>query len=126
VDIRYQASSQRWWSWHDGHTARADNINGSNEIIPIKMVVCTTCDGRGNYVNPNIDSHGLSQDDFDQDPEFFEHYHSGTYDIRCEHCQGQNVIPWPISRKHIRWAKEWLKGMDEWMAESQAERDVGA
>ena len=36
----------------------------------------------GSYVNPNIDRNGIDPDDFDLDPEFFEEYRGGVFDIR--------------------------------------------
>lgn len=31
--------------------------------FPAHLVVCPSCDGTGSYVNPSIDSHGLSHED---------------------------------------------------------------
>jgi len=55
--------------------------------------VCPTCEGRGKVVNPSIDCGGLSQDDFDDDPDFRESYFSGSYDIQCPQCGGKRVVP---------------------------------
>lgn len=61
--------------------------------LPIKFHVCETCKGKGTQVNPAIDGHGLTQEDFDADPEFEENYFSGLYDIACMDCEGQRVMP---------------------------------
>jgi hypothetical protein len=61
--------------------------------LPMKMVVCPCCDGRSTVVNPAIDAGGLSQEDFDDDPDFEERYLSGYYDITCPECKGMNVTP---------------------------------
>lgn len=60
--------------------------------LPGKFEVCTRCEGRGKHVNPAVDGNGLSQEDFDQDPDFKEDYLAGRYDIECEECQGQRVV----------------------------------
>lgn len=57
-----------------------------------KYQVCPVCQGEGTTVNPNIDAHGLSPEDFHDDPDFAEDYHSGVYDITCQACEGKRVI----------------------------------
>ena len=134
MDIRERAASQRWWSWHNGREAEMDDYTkGEDEDgepiqvqIPIEMQVCPTCDGRGCYVNPSIDSHGLSQEDFDSEPGFYENYRSGVYDIRCEHCQGENVIPWPTQAEDRKRVDEWLGTIEAWDADAEMERRMGA
>ena len=69
-------------------------------------MICPACRGEGSCVNPSIDSHGLSQEDFDQDPDFAENYMSGVYDICCQACDGTGKI----RRSH-------LKVLDEHAAE---------
>ena len=44
-------------------------------------IICPACKGEGTCVNPNIDSHGLSAEDFHEDPGFAEDYRSGVHDI---------------------------------------------
>jgi len=60
--------------------------------IPARYEVCDRCEGRGKHVNPSVDGNGLSQEDFDEDPDFRENYFSGVYDVPCEDCKGQRVI----------------------------------
>jgi hypothetical protein len=55
--------------------------------------VCPTCEGEGKHVNPSIDSHGISREEFDEDPDFEEAYFSGAYDVTCVECKGQRVVP---------------------------------
>jgi hypothetical protein len=50
------------------------------------------CEGEGTTVNPNIDAHGLTYEDFQEDPDFAEDYKSGMYDITCNGCHGQRVV----------------------------------
>ena len=57
-----------------------------------QFAVCPTCDGNGTHVNPSIDAHGLSREDFDGDPDFEESYFAGDYDVSCAECGGQRVV----------------------------------
>ncbi len=56
--------------------------------------VCGSCDGKGSYVNPSIDAHGITEsemEEWDYDEE--ERYFSGGYDVTCEECKGRRVSP---------------------------------
>lgn len=75
------------------------------KALPVKMAVCNRCDGRGCYVNPSIDT-GITQEEFDDDPDFKEGYFSGRYDVQCEECVGNNVVPEPDEDK-INSSKEY-------------------
>jgi len=55
--------------------------------------VCGTCEGRGLHVNPSIDAHGLSAEDFYDDPDFAEAYFEGRYNVLCHECHGDRVVP---------------------------------
>jgi hypothetical protein len=61
-------------------------------------IVCPVCNGEGKTVNPNIDAHGLTREDFDEDPDFAEDYMAGVYDITCAACNGMRVV----KRQRIR------------------------
>lgn len=63
--------------------------------LPVKFVVCPTCDGRGTHVNPSIDAHGITAEEWDRDwdDEEREAYLSGRYDVPCYECKGANVVP---------------------------------
>lgn len=71
------------------------DMDGETEevALPFKMVVCDLCDGGGRHVNPSIDAHGLTREDFDDDPDFAEDYFAGVYDVTCSQCKGRNVVP---------------------------------
>jgi len=60
--------------------------------LPAKYEVCDLCQGRGTHVNPAIDEHGLSSEDFDDDPDFREEYFRGDYDVSCSCCAGRRVM----------------------------------
>ena len=59
--------------------------------LPGKYEVCGLCHGRGTHVNPSIDSHGLTAEDFAEDPDFAEDYFGGAYDEVCNQCHGKRV-----------------------------------
>ena len=61
--------------------------------VNLKYTVCGLCGGKGTHVNPSIDSHGLSAEDFAEDPDFAEDYFRGVYDQSCNECHGQRVVP---------------------------------
>ena len=61
--------------------------------LPSKWAICSRCDGHAKHVNPNVDGHGISQEEFDEDPDFRENYFSGVYDIGClARCQDGKVV----------------------------------
>lgn len=60
--------------------------------IPARYEVCPRCEGHGKHVNPNVDGHGLSREDFAEDPDFAEAYFGGMYDVTCHECRGTRVI----------------------------------
>lgn len=61
--------------------------------LPAKFEVCSLCEGRGKHVNPSIDAHGISREEFDEDPDFEQDYRSGAYDVDCYVCHGKRVEP---------------------------------
>ena len=70
-----------------------DDGNTVELAVPYTLEVCQRCDGEGRHVNPAIDGNGLTQEDFDADPDFREAYFEGRYDVVCEECGGRNVVP---------------------------------
>lgn len=80
--------------------------------FPAKFEVCELCNGRGKHVNPSIDSHGLTYEDFDEDPDFRENYLSGMYDEPCYRCKGNRVEP-VIDEEHLNEEQRgWLKELN--------------
>jgi len=129
MDIRDYAHEGRWWGSINGLTATSkDSHYDSDENvvisegadIPIRFDVCGICDGRGSYVNPSIDSHGLTGADFAEDPDFRDSYFSGVYDITCDLCGGNRVVPVPTDVSHARA----LEKSAEYDYECQLEREA--
>jgi hypothetical protein len=63
--------------------------------LPVEFEVCDRCRGKGTHTNPNIDGHGISAEEWDRDwdDESREMYMSGGYDVTCEACHGERVVP---------------------------------
>ena len=56
-------------------------------------IICPACKGDGKHVNPDIDSHGLTESDMDRlGPDFYEDYRSGLYDVFCKVCNRTGKI----------------------------------
>ena len=98
--------------------------------IPAKFALCPRCRGRGSHVNPAVDGQGISQSEFDEDPDFQEAYFRGDYDVACHTCAGEKVVK-VVDRE--RASQEELKAFDlqerelrELEAEEAAERRAGA
>lgn len=89
--------------------------------IPSHYEVCGRCNGTGTHTNPNIDGNGLTQEDFDQDPDFHEDYMSGVYDIQCLDCKGERVELVP-NEEQTPEIQEILEREREYRAEEAFER----
>lgn len=69
-----------------------EDDDGIERELPTRFGLCDVCDGKGTHVNPNIDRQGLTAEDFHDDPDFFDNYRRGDYDIPCNRCNGRRVI----------------------------------
>ena len=87
--------NHQWYVRFDARSMHlvVENEDGEEVDIPAKYAVCDTCNGKGKHVNSSIDRHGLSREDFDEDPDFMEEYLNGTYDVACVECRGERVVP---------------------------------
>lgn len=142
-DYRTTASDERWWTRLDGDWAQVDERYNwrleeagvtpryeDDEIVVFStrftIAVCPACNGRGQYVNPSIDAHGLSREDFDEDPDFAESYFRGDYDVRCGLCQGENVVPVPLDPTIAAAIDASIQDIHQMRAEMLAEQRFGA
>jgi hypothetical protein len=98
--------------------------------LPAEYKVCSVCRGKGTHVNPNIDRHGLSREDFDEDPDFREDYMNGRYDMVCNGCKGERVQAWPDWKRVDPALRARVEAHFEeeanYRAECEAERRMGA
>jgi hypothetical protein len=62
-------------------------------VVPARFALCPTCVGHGHHVNPGVDDEGISAQEFYDDPDFYEAYRSGMYNVTCYECDGERVVP---------------------------------
>jgi hypothetical protein len=97
--------------------------------VVLKWEVCPTCEGRGKHVNPAIDSHGLSAEDFAADPDFREDYMRGLYDQPCNECGGRRVVPEVDPDRNearvMKLIEKWLYQEARYRTEERMERAMG-
>ena len=94
-----------------------ESLSMPRVVAHTKWAICNVCDGNGTHVNPSIDCGGLTQDDFDQDPEFAESYFSGRYDQTCSGCNGSGKV---------RIVDTHAKGFIRWVMDQVAEADAAS
>jgi hypothetical protein len=103
--------AREWWE-EDGRS-----LPESFNVKPAPFVVCPTCQGYGKHVNPAIDSHGLTSEDFDNDPDFADAYWSGGYDVVCGGCDGDRVVRSAVGEcDHPLW-QEWVSWVESMCAD---------
>lgn len=96
MDSRHIAAlMEPWWTTLDRQRMTATVALDDERIVTVsfKYEVCRLCGGRGSHVNPSIDADGLTADDFANDPDFEESYFRGDYDVTCNACHGDRVVP---------------------------------
>ena len=110
-------------------TIKFISVDGNEEEIPARYVVCERCEGSGTHTNPNIDENGLTHDMVD-DPEFMQNYRNGWYDIKCTECNGKRVVLEPDEEGcdpgELDEYYNALHEMTTMYAEIEAERRFGA
>ena len=90
--------------------------------IKFHFEVCHVCRGRGQYVNPNIDRHGLSREEMmEWEPEEIQDYRNGEYNVQCGYCNGQAVEPIPDDAEVIKQHQADIDSMHKWQAEIELE-----
>jgi hypothetical protein len=124
---------------HEGMRVRVklelEEENEEGEIfesvwVPAIYAVCGPCGGRGSYINPAIDSNGITGEEMDElGEEFREGYMRGTYDVTCDACDGKRVA---LVEDRERIAPDVLEAIirrseseAEYRAEEEAERRAG-
>lgn len=98
--------------------------------ISLGWEVCPTCNGKGKHTNPSIDAHGISSDEFAEDPDFAEDYHRGIYDVPCYECKGRTtslgIDLKNTSAETLKYIEDWFRDEASYRAEVAAERRMGA
>ena len=68
--------------------------------FPMHNEVCDLCRGNGAHTNASIDASGITDEDWDRDPGFYEDYTRGAFQQTCNQCNGKNVVP-TIDRQNL-------------------------
>lgn len=104
--------------------------------FPAVFEVCPTCEGKGTHVNPAIDGDGITSEEWERDwgSDEREAYFAGAYDVSCEECHGQRVVP--VINEEAAKAQglgeelaqyhEQIREEDEYQRTCAAERRMGA
>jgi RecJ-like exonuclease len=116
--------------------------DGNDEVehkLPGRKEVCPKCEGSGYHLTPSIGDHAYSSEEFDEafEPgsEERENYfrRGGIYDVKCETCQGTNVVDvvdaeactTPEQKALLQRYREHLREESAYRAEEAAERRMG-
>lgn len=91
-------------------------------VVPFRFEACWNCHGKGSHVNRAIDGHGISREEFDEDPDFEEAYFSGAYDVACDECGGDRVVA-VTDDERVQAAQQ---SAADYARECEAERMAGA
>jgi hypothetical protein len=116
MDHRDRAAiAGKWYAKFDDErmVAIVEHTNDEGEEVEVAVHcvfgVCGTCNGRGKHVNSSIDAHGITPEEFAEDPDFRQSYFRGDYDVPCNECGGQRVVPEPDERRLTAEAREALE-----------------
>lgn len=116
-----------------------ENDDGEEVVVefPAKYEVCGRCQGEGKHVNPSIDGHGITMDEWygpDWDDESRDTYMSGGYDVTCHECKGERVVLFvdeDVVDKDPKYKDDWERYQkhqddeDRYRAECEFERRMG-
>ena len=107
-----------------------DEDESEEEIeLPAMWELCGLCQGRGTHVDPSIDSCGISNEDFAEDPGFRESYFSGAYDVSCYRCNGRTTEPTvnvdSLSKEHKAFYEGLIEDHYNGIAERESEIKYG-
>lgn len=107
-----------------------DTDDGVTRTFRCQTAVCGTCDGKGAHVNPSVDAdHGITSEEFNDDPDFRDAYFSGAYDVRCCECKGERVVLVLAESGNavadVRWLREWRRAEERSQRERESEMRYG-
>ena len=118
-DRRVRAQ-RKWYKSFDERTMTAtvdvwnyEDDSEEERTVRCRYTVCDICDGKGSHVNPSIDASGITAEDAYEDPDFFEEYKSGVYNVACYGCGGNRVQPEVDPDSKPDWWDKFWKGFVE-------------
>lgn len=68
------------------------NGNQFDVMLPAKRIVCPECEGSGRTLCAGLRGVAFSSEEMCEDADFAESYFRGDYDVKCDCCNGENVI----------------------------------
>jgi hypothetical protein len=93
-----------------------DDDSTTVHVLPATWEICPRCRGEGTHLNPSIDGHGITQEEWDRDwgDEERDNYFNGVYDVVCEQgCTSGKVLVGDEARMsaaqrelYVRWLEE--------------------
>jgi DnaJ-class molecular chaperone len=93
---------------------------------PTHYIVCPDCQGRGTMTLQRL---AVTQEQFDEDPDFMEDYLGGVYDEPCPDCHGRTTVLVIDEERLTPEQKEYVEGYwqdeYEYRALCEAERRAG-
>jgi hypothetical protein len=114
-------------------TLFCDDVDDGEEelVLPARLALCPTCQGKGSHVNPSIDASGYAADEDDYDDETGEdRYTRGDYTVRCWTCNGKRVVPEidgeNVDAETLARIEAWEAAEADFRALQLAERRAGA
>jgi hypothetical protein len=119
----------------EDHDERADGPPGRpGKVIevPAHYEVCGTCNGKGRHVNPGVDAHGITAEEFDRDWSYEERegYFRGDHDVTCVECKGRRVSPVmdldKLSAEDRKRIRDYLDDRESYIRMCESERRMGA
>lgn len=60
--------------------------------LTLKPDICFRCNGTGKTLYGSLEGMAFTQSDFEEDPDFREQLHRGTYDVPCPNCLSTGVM----------------------------------
>ncbi len=93
--------------------------------LPACWAICTRCNGEGEHVNPSVDGHGITFDEWEEDwdDEGREMYLNGGYNVPCEAaCKAGKVLVVDEHKCNAEPRKALLKRYNTMLSEQARER----
>lgn len=112
-------------------------VDDKTHELPAKWAICPECSGAGTELRGGLKGAVFSAEDLAEDPEFFDDYFSGAYDVACSKCHGRTSVlevdvasctfaQMRIAARHRREARREARYRYEAYLERKAEVDFGA
>lgn len=104
-----------------------DDREGNSQIVELELIpeICSRCSGSGKVLSGSLEGAVISQEEFNEDPEFCEQYHSGFYDKICPDCSGTGCILNIDPELNNNDIKEAIKDEIDYQFQCKREREIG-